>query len=52
MYPEYMQESLNKVVASRNRRFELAKSDKPVYPPMDADEREDRRRAHHFDQSS
>ena len=41
MYPEYMQESLNKVIASRNRRFELAKSGKPVFPPMDADERED-----------
>lgn len=41
MYPEYMQESLNKVIESRNRRFELAKSDKPVYPPMSADERED-----------
>ena len=41
MYPEHMQESLKKVIASRNRRFELAKSGKPVFPPMDADERED-----------
>ncbi len=41
MYPEYMQDSLNKVVASRNRRFELAKSGKPVFPPMSADEREE-----------
>ncbi len=41
MYPDYMTESLKKVVASRNKRFELAKSGKPVYPPMDADERED-----------
>lgn len=41
MYPEYMNESLNKVTQSRNERFELAKSGKPVFPPMDADERED-----------
>jgi succinate dehydrogenase/fumarate reductase flavoprotein subunit len=41
MYPEYMSESLQKVAQSRNERFELAKSGKPVYPPMDAEERED-----------
>ncbi len=41
MYPEHMQESLKKVIASRNRRFELAKSGKPVFPPMGAEERED-----------
>ncbi len=41
MYPEYMKESLDKVVKSRNKRFELAKSGKPVFPPMDAKERED-----------
>lgn len=41
MYPDYMQESLKKVVESRNRRFELAKSGKPVFPPMNAEERED-----------
>jgi succinate dehydrogenase/fumarate reductase flavoprotein subunit len=41
MYPEYMQDSLKKVTASRNRRFELAKSGKPVFPPMTADEREE-----------
>ncbi len=41
MYPEYMQDSLKKVVASRNRRFEVAKSGKPVFPPMTADEREE-----------
>lgn len=41
MYPDYMQESLKKVVATRNKRFELAKSGKPVYPPMTAEERED-----------
>ena len=41
MYPEYMQSSLDKVAQTRNKRFELAKSGKPVYPPMNADERED-----------
>lgn len=41
MYPEYMTESLNKVTKSRNKRFELAKTGKPVFPPMDAKERED-----------
>lgn len=40
MYPEYMRESLNKVAQTRNKRFELAKSGKPVYPPMSAEERE------------
>lgn len=40
MYPEYMKESLNKVAQTRNKRFELAKSGKPVYPPMSAEERE------------
>ncbi len=41
MYPEYMSESLKKVTQSRNKRFELEKSGKPVYPPMTAEERED-----------
>lgn len=41
MYPEYMTESLNKVTQSRNERFELAKSGKPVFPPMSAEEREE-----------
>jgi len=41
MYPEYMNESLKKVTQSRNERFELAKSGKPVFPPMSAEERED-----------
>jgi len=40
MYPEYMNESLKKVTQSRNKRFELAKSGKPVFPPMSAEERE------------
>ena len=41
MYPEYMKESLDKVAKSRNKRFELAKTGKPVFPPMDAKEREE-----------
>jgi len=41
MYPEYMNESLKKVVQSRNKRFELDKSGKPVFPPMSAEEREE-----------
>ncbi|MFC2156667.1 FAD-binding protein [Acidobacteriota bacterium] len=41
MYPEYMSPSLDKVTKSRNKRFELAKSGKDVFPPMSAEERED-----------
>lgn len=41
MYPEYMRVSLNKVAKTRNKRFELEKSGKPVYPPMSAEEREE-----------
>jgi succinate dehydrogenase/fumarate reductase flavoprotein subunit len=41
MYPEYMNESLQKVIATRQKRFEMAKSGKPVFPPMSAEERED-----------
>lgn len=41
MYPEYMSESLKKVSQTRNQRFELAKSGKPVFPAMSAEERED-----------
>ncbi|NIM91717.1 MAG: FAD-binding protein [Candidatus Aminicenantes bacterium] len=41
MYPDYMNESLKKVSQTRNKRFELAKSGKPVFPPMSAEERED-----------
>ncbi|UCG28846.1 MAG: FAD-binding protein [Bacteroidales bacterium] len=40
MYPDYMRESLNKVEQSRNERLELAKSGKPVFTPMTAEERE------------
>lgn len=41
MYPEYMKESLDKVASSRNKRFELAKTGQPVFPPMNAEERQD-----------
>ena len=41
MYPEYMTPSLKKVEKSRNKRFELAKTGKPVFPPMSAEEREE-----------
>ena len=41
MYPESMSPSLEKVTKTRNKRFELAKSGKPVFPPMSAEERED-----------
>ncbi len=39
MYPESMRESLEMVARTRQKRFELAKSGKPVFPSMDADER-------------
>ncbi|MFA7239085.1 MAG: FAD-binding protein [Sulfuricellaceae bacterium] len=39
MYPEYMEESLRKVVQTRPARLELARKPAPVYPPMNADER-------------
>ncbi|MBU0498517.1 MAG: FAD-binding protein [Gammaproteobacteria bacterium] len=41
MYPDYLKASLEKVDQTRPRRLELAKSGKPVYPPMNAAERED-----------
>ncbi len=41
MYPEYMKESLEKVAQTRGERFDLAKSGKPVFPSMTAEERED-----------
>ncbi|MBA7615758.1 hypothetical protein ES703_23044 [subsurface metagenome] len=41
MYPEYMKPSLEKVAQTRNKRFELEKSEKPVFPPMSAEEREE-----------
>ncbi len=41
MYPEYMRPSLEKVTQTRNKRFNLARSGKPVYSPMSAEEREE-----------
>lgn len=36
-----MRQSLEKVVQTRNKRFELAKSGKPVFPPMSEEERKE-----------
>ncbi len=36
-----MRPSLEKVAQTRNKRFELEKSGKPVFPPMSAEEREE-----------
>jgi len=41
MYPDSMRESLEMVARTRQKRFELAKSGKQVFPSMSADERED-----------
>lgn len=41
MYPEYMAESLRKVAETRPKRLELARKPEPVYPPMNASERQD-----------
>jgi succinate dehydrogenase/fumarate reductase flavoprotein subunit len=49
MYPEYMSPSLEKVAQTRNERFELAKSGKPVFPQMSAEEREEVLRKFHPD---
>lgn len=39
MYPQYMEESLRKVVQTRPKRLELARKSGPVYPPMNEQER-------------
>ncbi|CAK0766207.1 FAD_binding_2 domain-containing protein [Gammaproteobacteria bacterium] len=39
MYPEYMAESLRKVIQTRSQRLELGKKTTPVFPLMNADER-------------
>ena len=41
MYPDYLKGLLEKVEQTRPKRLELAKTGKPVYPPMNAAERED-----------
>lgn len=40
MYPEYMKGLIERVEQTRPARLALAKSGEPVYPPMDAGERE------------
>jgi succinate dehydrogenase/fumarate reductase flavoprotein subunit len=40
MYTESMNKSIEKVAATRQKRLELAKSGKPVFHPMTAEERE------------
>jgi succinate dehydrogenase/fumarate reductase flavoprotein subunit len=41
MYPEYLNESLKAVERTRAKRLELAMTGKPVFPPMDADQRKE-----------
>jgi succinate dehydrogenase/fumarate reductase flavoprotein subunit len=41
MYPEYMRDSLRLVDETRQKRLEREKSGKPVFTPMNAEERED-----------
>ena len=41
MYPEYMQESIKKVEASRPKRLELAKQTKEIVQPMTEAERKE-----------
>ncbi len=52
MYPDYLKDSLEKVNQTRSKRLELAKSDKPVYTPMNAAEREDVLSKFHPDSAS
>ncbi len=40
MYPEYMAESLRKVIQTRSKRAELGRKSEPVYAPMNANERQ------------
>jgi len=41
MYPDYMHDSLKKVDETRQKRLELERSGKHVFPPMTAEERQD-----------
>ncbi len=52
MYPDYLKDSLEKVNQTRSKRLELAKSDEPVYPPMNAAEREDVLSKYHPDSAA
>ncbi len=49
MYPDYLAPLLSLVEETRPKRLELAKTGKPVYPPMNAAEREDVLTKHHPD---
>ena len=41
MYPDYMHDSMKKVDETRQKRLELERSGKNVFPPMTAEERQD-----------
>ena len=41
MYPDYLSGTLQEVERTRPKRLELAKSGQPVYPPMNAEQRQD-----------
>ena len=41
MYPEYLMDLVKKVPQTRAKRLALEKTGKPVFPPMNAEERED-----------
>ena len=49
MYPDYLAPLLALVEETRPKRLELAKSGQPVYPPMNAAERQDVLSKHHPD---
>jgi len=52
MYPDYLLSLIEKVEQTRSRRLELARSDKPVYPPMSAEERADVLAKYHPDSAA
>ncbi|KRT59977.1 hypothetical protein Ga0076813_164112, partial [endosymbiont of Ridgeia piscesae] len=52
MYPDYLKGLLEKVDQTRPKRLELAKGSEPVYPPMNAAEREDVLSKFHPDSAS
>ncbi len=52
MYPEYMAQSLKKVVQTRAKRLELARKKGPVFAPMNADQRQQALDKYHPDYKS
>jgi succinate dehydrogenase/fumarate reductase flavoprotein subunit len=52
MYPDYLSGLVKKVEETRFERLELAKSGKPVFPPMKAEERADVLKKFHPDHSA